>query len=108
MSLEKNISFYNAFNINFRCPHNGTYVFSVSISVYEGSKYHGYSIMKEGQILGTAYTYNYNGYNACSATVTTPCKRGEDVWVANTQAETLTVQSDKDQPRTHFTGFRLN
>ena len=82
-------------------------MFSVTLSTVDTGHQH-YSIMKEGVIQGSGYTYSAGNYAGCSATVTISCKRGEDVWVANTVGSSKTVDANEYKgSHSHFTGFRL-
>ena len=89
-----------------RCPYNGTYVFGFGVTAYTGSKHNRFSILKEGEIIGSAQAYGKSGNEGLSTMVITPCKKGEDVWVANTGGHTTGIYNPVEGVN-HFTGFRL-
>ena len=89
-----------------RCPYNGTYVFGFGLTAYTGSKHNRFSILKEGEVIGSAQAYGNSGNEGLSTMVITPCKKGEDVWVANTGGHTTGIYNPVEGVN-HFTGFRL-
>ena len=97
---------YNAINSIFTCPHDGLYVFYVSLQSPPNFHMHG-SITKEHQVFTTARADYEDNTNGSTMTVLM-CATGERVWIETPNASNRKMFGDTVKRYSVFSGFFLH